>query len=345
MLNSIQRAGSRVRPHAESLLSWLSSAALIPVPLTRGGELSLTLFALACITLWKGIVPSIPGFAIGLLGLGAVVVAVRAIEPQRLTLWEQIGWIAVATLLLISEMRTVIYDRAQQDKQFSNARRVEQASFRSILSREAETMRENQGQFSATMAKLIDSINTQTGGNTFCYLDLQAFPVFVNGRASPKVNLFLQVVKVGRYPLRDVHMTLTDHNKFQRIIAELKQKRARGDLNQIFEDMAQATRQSETTWPIGDIGVRSKSLGALPMEEGSTQEFEVIIGAFNSTGRIERLKLERLADGRWVKAMLLESDASGRKDFTLIDPRFPRINGHLDVNWPRRTVGREPWDH
>src|SRR5574340_200205 len=60
--------------------------------------------------------PSVPGVAIGLLGLTGAIMAIRA-EDFKNSRREEFVWILVATALVVWEIRAIIRDRNEHDRQ------------------------------------------------------------------------------------------------------------------------------------------------------------------------------------------------------------------------------------
>ncbi len=256
------------------------------------------------------------------------------------------AWTIIFFLLLASEIYSIQVDVTQHDREQEFARCEDRQQFNEIAESLKSSMALNQSQFSSTAAKLKDVINTETGGNAFCYLDFNVSPTWVNGSESKsKFVLALSVRRVGRFPIRDVHFTLMDHAKANRLTAELMNQHPTADSSQMLEDSRAASLYSTANYSVDNLGIASKYLGSYPMESGDTQDFEIFVDAFNSTRRIERTTL-RYENGNWFKAILVEGDDSGRPNFTDVDQGFPRLNGRLDVPyWPRPTHGVASWDH
>jgi hypothetical protein len=71
--------------------------------------------------------------------------------------------------------------------------------------------------FDKTISRIDEAINTETGGDTFCYLD---FYYLTRGYFG------LNVVRVGKYPLRNVSLTILDQTQINDHIAELAKNNA-----------------------------------------------------------------------------------------------------------------------
>jgi hypothetical protein len=113
-------------------------------------------------------------------------------------------------------------------------------------------------------------------------------------------------------------------------------------MERFLDETREAEQASTSSLQVGNFAVAKKSLGAYPMNDGDTQEFDVLIRSFNSQFWIERVKLTRV-NNHWAKALFLEHE--GKPVKVLVDKDFPRKDGHLDVNWPRLVKGRDKWDH
>src|ERR1035437_2470210 len=163
------------------MLRGIRRVALISVPdMNRWGLYPVALFSLITVCMW---VRPMPGWAISILGLGAVIVAVRS--TQKMPLWEEICWILIAFALCGAEMRTLYKDRADQEQSSAEARAAQTRNFLGIANGLSESIRQSQQQFAATMDRVNksiglvnqniglskESINTVTGGDSFIYIN------------------------------------------------------------------------------------------------------------------------------------------------------------------------------
>jgi hypothetical protein len=83
---------------------------------------------------------------------------------------------------------------------------------------------QNQEHFQQTMTKVEDAINTETGGDAFCYIDFTFQPQWENGKPLLKGFIWLDAIRVGKYPLHEVSATLMDHIKSASIMNAMRKR-------------------------------------------------------------------------------------------------------------------------
>jgi hypothetical protein len=145
-----------------SISQWLGSklymAATTPLPIDRTGAYLISVFVLVSACLWQNFPLQLaPGIAIGLLGFGAVIVAVRT---ESLTLWEKLGWTCVAFGLFVLEANGIYKDRADQDDKFESTRRIENSRYET----EASTLN-NTLSLLTRLVSLTQQIEAARGGD------------------------------------------------------------------------------------------------------------------------------------------------------------------------------------
>lgn len=286
-----------------------------------------------------------PGWAVAILAVVAVVMTVRA---DHYTKTEQVIWVLVALSLMVVEIRAITRDRNVAETQRRVFEQQLQDRFQQTANSLGAVIRESDAHFDATIGKIGQAINTETGGDTFCYLDMTFSPIWENGKETTRGYLRLEAVRVGKYPLRDVSITIDDHIKFGTVMNDLRKRDTHNfttDANdKVLEEMEQAGRASRVTIQVGNFAVGSKALGGYPINDSDVQEFDVLIRLFNLQTFIERITMRR-TNGHWSKAILLELPQKKGHLWTKIDKTFPTKDGHLEVGWPRPTKGRADWDH
>ncbi len=277
--------------------------ALISVPdMNRWGLYPAALFALLTVLMW---VRPMPGWAISILGLGAVIVAVRS--THKMPLWEEICWIVIAFALCGAEMRTLYKDRADQEQASADARAAQTRNFLRIANGLSESIKQSQQQFAETMSKSREAIAESTGGDSFCYVDMGGW----NGN-----ELIANIVQKGRYPLFRVDVTITDIDAFN---LELKSKS--GTLGSTsrrgFPTIDVLTRVS--LWrPLGTYLIS-------PDEESRSFNIEMFArnGAF-----VELLRIRKLKEGGLTTAKLVSASYfTNKRGIVLeqIDKTFPSV--------------------
>jgi hypothetical protein len=153
---------------------WVRAKAAAPLPISRVGAYTVAAFIVSGLCLLQDLPLQLPGLAIGLLGAGAVVVAVRT---DALTKWEKIGWTCVAFLLFFVEVRTLYRDREEQEARFASTRLAEEKHFSQIAHGISATIQDAQKHFDETMArsdKLLglskESLDDTTGGDSYAFI-------------------------------------------------------------------------------------------------------------------------------------------------------------------------------
>jgi hypothetical protein len=204
-------------------LDILRAASNCPVPLSRTAALLIAIFIVIGLSLLQGY-PAIPppGLAIGLLGAGAVIVAVRT---DHLTLWEKIGWVCVAFLLFAVEIKAIYHDRDEHDKEVTAAQERQERNFKAIAGGLESTIKTSQEQFHATMQssqKIFsktreaadaakEGVDNLTGGDGYCYF-VGYTPEFMRAdfmkAGLPRHSAFAYLVKKGVNPLYGVRATI-----------------------------------------------------------------------------------------------------------------------------------------
>ncbi len=130
-----------------------------------------------------------PGYAITAM---AVIAGAMALRPD-MGGWEKSLWFVILLLFAGIEIRAISKDRKEQTKTFSDIAAkltvtVDQGTI--ALTALNETIREGRTHFDSTISGLTDSMKTQTGGDSFCYLEFTQALNDVGG---------MQLVKVGKY--------------------------------------------------------------------------------------------------------------------------------------------------
>ncbi len=208
-------------------------------------------------------------------------------------------------------------DRVEQNKRFSE-----------IAGGITEAIEESQKQFQTTMARsdrmvnlersaitqVGESIKTQTGGDSFCFV---SFTPQESQRA-----FTVTVTNHGKYPLRGVHLTMSDEEKERRLQIESLRNP---------DDFLRNIHAAETYFQIpfllaGDV----KMLGMYPFTENDRQDFDVGFGGENGLW-VERIRLRRV-NGKWVEAIrvLGPTTEQAQHPFEQFDPEYPKGTGKFD---------------
>lgn len=179
---------------------------------------------------WPNHVP-VPGYAVTILGVAAVVMAVRA---DRFTRIENIIWIGVAVALCFVEIRAIRQDREVAARDQAEARKKEEDNFQKIAEGIARSIQESDVNFEQTMrrsdriiAGVGDSVRMQTGGDSFAYITLtgpEPAILTISNISHPSGPwMLVSITSHGKYPLRDVHAVLMDDEQRMAAVQEYNQ--------------------------------------------------------------------------------------------------------------------------
>jgi len=311
----------RMEQSAKTLVEYVRKQALRPVPLTWVGCLFVAAFLIIGAALFRDFpIRPIPGLAIGLLGAGAVVVAVRT---DHLTLVEKIGWILVAFLLFGVEIRAIYKDRAQQDENFAAARRAEARNFEHIANGITKAIEENERNFNAVMGSTNTLLSSNLGGNSFCFTTLEP------GILGWKNQAVFQFTHRGKYPLYDVSAQLMDQRKMKQLMKGLGKGQG---------IILAGALPAETHIMVGDLPVGTTNImwnRAIPLGDHEELSWHIIFAARNGTWR-EDLRASFVKD-KWVQALRVYrmiKDKKGQNLLGEVDPDYPR-GEHGQVDWDR----------
>ena len=278
-----------------------------------------------------------PGKAVAALAVAAAIMAFRGEMGGK----EKVAWMLLLFGFLFIENHSIDTERRANESYRNEVRIQEENNFRDIghdiTSGVTKVVEDNQGKFNSTMSAWKDTVNTETGGDSFCYFDVH--PVL-----DPN-TVWIDAVKVGKYPLRDITVSIVDRMRnaqaMQMAIAAIsKDRKPTSDeiMNAMRQVQVQDIRQS-----IPDFAKSRVAIGGYQLVGGGDQQsFDIVFHAFNGDW-IERLELRRV-NGNWVRALLVETEQKASPYFWLIDKDYPRVNGHWDVLWPRPVKGKPVWE-
>lgn len=197
-----------------------------------------------------------------------------------------------------------------------------------------ETIKEGRTHFDSTLSGLTDSIKTQTGGDSFCYLEFSQALNDVGG---------MQLIKVGKYPLRGVSARIMDEVKTGAAINEFTRAHPPTEDQNYVDHIFAIQRMSEVLQPVPDFATDTRFLGGYQMTKSDRQSFQIVFTAFNGSW-IERMEI-RTVGGKWAKAIMVEVPMTKKYRHFFIDSDYPRVNGKLDVpSWPRPVHGEPEWE-
>jgi len=273
------------------------------------------------------------GVFIGILGLLSVLVPLFR-SWNTIPRVEKAIWTGAMFILLLLELRTIYLDRSDHDAEQAKARCEQLEQFRNIAGQLTTAIQDNERHFDQTLAKVDDAINTETGGDSYCYIDFSATDIATDGRQLPYFYLIPYLIKVGKYPVRDIVATVEDVTHYEQVYKDERQKDDSVKLDAVTADsLAQYQARKASQWKatLGSLAVPRRRVGSsVAAPDGPVQDFEIEIDTFNSRSWIERVTL-RFVNGKWLEALSLEHD--GAVVMTKVDQGFPRTKGQPDVKW------------
>jgi len=274
-----------------------------------------------------------PGYAITAM---AVIAGVMALRPE-MSGWEKSLWFVILLLFAGIEIRAISKDRQEQNKTFADiasklGTAIEQGT--TAIDTLNQTVQEGRAHFDSTMSGLADSVKTQTGADSFCYLEFSPALNDVGG---------MTLVKVGKYPLRGVSARIMDAAKTAAAVNEFVKANTPGGDQDYANHVFTIQRMSEVLQPVPDFATDTRFLGGYQMTKSDRQSFQILFSAFNGSW-IERMEI-RTVNGKWAKAIMVEVPMTKKYRHFYIDPDYPRLNGELDVpTWPRPVHGKPEWE-
>lgn len=227
---------------------------------------------------------------------------------------EKAAWIFLITLLLVAEIRNLYVVDAEQSQTFREitSRLEAVGSSLKATSEQITTATHNaQEQFDVTMSRFREAIDTENGGNSFCYFEL-LWPEIPNGEMQGIVQVR------GKYPLHDTWMRLVDIPKFRQFLTNnnptFRQALNVGNLRDLGDLPANGQR------PLLDIS----------FDDTTEKFYGVQFGALNGSWK-EIYRLKRI-DGKWREAIKVTDvvHPGNKVMFEHIDPLYPRIGGRVD---------------
>jgi hypothetical protein len=249
--------------------------------------------------------PPDSGAAVAVLGLVAIVMAIRAEGHWKLT--EKAAWLALATVLMCVEIRAIQSEHDKHEREQSQARAEQLEKFREVAGGIDRAITNGQKQFNATMSGIKESVDTMTGGDSFCVLWME--PNEFNGAKFMQINVSQQ----GRYPLRSAYAVVNDWQIMRKIA-----------LGQI-KDFNAAFRQVD----IGDLAVgNSHFVPGFQREELDRYSYTVLFYGLNGSWT-EEIRIRKV-NGAWTHAVKVTR--TKKVLFEKIEPNFPRLAGVPDWN-------------
>ncbi|HXX44879.1 MAG TPA: hypothetical protein VEJ38_09125 [Candidatus Acidoferrales bacterium] len=225
---------------------------------------------------------------------------------------EKAIWTAMMLVLVLLEITSIYKEQREHDAEQAEARALQLQGFQNIANGVNTTINESQQQFAATMSNIQKAMNIETGGNSYCYIDL--------GNVGDAGGI-ITAVQQGEFPLHDTDVRIVDVDKWNKLPQPLN-----------MEEIGSA----ETDLKIGELSPTSaKMLGNYRFTSGESHSFNIFFSATNGFWT-EFLRVRRV-DGKWLQAIKVfrpENLGNGRtKNIQLlvkVDPKFPRTKGKVD---------------
>jgi hypothetical protein len=220
-----------------------------------------------------------------------------AVRGQRFTRFEEIAWFFIAFCFFFIETRAITNDRAENNRQQAQIRKEERDHFT-----------QTQQQFLRTLNNVREGIQTETGGDSFCYVQFVAALTSERG--------FAMAVQKGKFPLYGVHVRIVDLEKINKQPVTLESA-LHGDTNLEVGDMAVGT---------------GLPLTYINFSNNEKQDFNLFFSGRN--GLWTQLLRMRNVSGRWQSATKVTRSRLGNQGkyedypiFEKVDPQYPRVNG------------------
>jgi hypothetical protein len=246
---------------------------------------------------------------------------------------EKAAWTAVLFILLGLEVKSVYQDRNEHEREQAAARAEQLQEFGRIAGGIHSTIQKSEEQFGATMARsdlimagVSDNMKTQTGGDSFAYV------TFIE---QPNGMFLIVITSRGKYPLRDVHVTMVDEER--RLVAMQEfNKHPEGDWIKAIQSgdtyyQVPYLRPQSQEAPLGDV----EMLGPYPFGSKDTNDLTIVFSSFNGYWN-ERLHLRRI-NGKWHQSLsvLGPTAKQGLHPFIYFDPDYPEGKALAEKDWPR----------
>jgi hypothetical protein len=251
------------------------------------------------------VLPPPPGYSVALLGLLAVVMTfVLPRDPSKI---EKAAWIGCAFCLMCLEMWAISHDRTTQD-----------------------------GNFRAMLSDVEDSIKTQTGGDSFAFIGFtpeEANVRFNQFPASSSPYFLVSITSQGKYPLRDIHVTLMDDERRLQAMQEYN-KNPVGNWIEVINAadtlyVIPYLRPQSPQAPSGDVEL----LGNYAYGSKDANDLDIAFSSLNGSWN-ERLHLRRI-NGQWRQALSVMGPTAQQvqKPFIFYDSDFPEGKALAEKDW------------
>jgi hypothetical protein len=306
-----------------------------PVPgtetLPRWGIYPPVVIAALTYTAWK-VFDFLPGYCIAVLAFSALFMTVRADQAENFSVVERFLWVTLGAFLLWGEIHVLRDDREKNDREQASERESSQQRFQrtadsltAVLQSQESMLRQlisSNKLATRNLAKAEEAINTETGGDAFCYVDF-APPLPQTGSLSAFDQTWMSVFKVGQFPVYGVTLLILDNEKANYLIQHdsmpVEQQRTAALTNQL----------------VGNLGNEATSVGGYSVVRSENHDFQVLISSFHAFSWSENFSMRKVG-GKWKTALFI--DVSGThpatRGYYRIDDGYPlRDDGSPDNGW------------
>jgi hypothetical protein len=244
---------------------------------------------------------------------------------------EKLAWIFLLLGFLVVEFKAIDKDRTDAEVERKEARNIELTGFSAVARGINHSIDLSRDQFGQTMnrsdriiAGVGDTIKAQTGGDSFAY---------VTFTPQPNQQFLIAVASHGKYPLRQIHVTLVDDERRLQAMQEFN-KHPEG--NWIAAIQAGDTefqipylRPQSPEAPGGDV----EMLGSYPFGAKDINNFTVVFSSLNGYWN-QRLHLRRV-DGNWHQALSVVGPTAKQMlhPFIYFDPDYPEGKALAEKDW------------
>lgn len=259
---------------------------------------------------------------------------------------------AIYLLLIIAlmciENRAINKDRADLVKAEDDRRREENTKFAGILEEGrkhfAASLAENQREFAETLrrsdriiAGVGDSVNMQTGGDSFAYITLTGpmSPIItVDKFSNPSAPwMLVSVTSHGKYPLKNIHAYLMDD---ERRLAAIQEYNKHPD-----GDWMKAIQSGDTEYQYAYLRPQSaeapsgeaEPIGAYPVPQGNSKRLSIHFSSLNGDWN-ETLHLG-LVNSQWHQCLSILGPTvkQSKEPFIWCDSDWPEGKILAEKDW------------
>ena len=308
----------------------------------RAMAIALCAAATLCIC-WLHWKLPLPGVAVAVLGAAAAVMSLR----PKMKIFEKAAWMLMISGLLFAEIRAIRKDRKDANDQTLSDRKTQDANFQGIRTQQNIdfsqtatglgtainaldlTISENRTHFDKTISKVDRAINTETGGDTFIYLDIRTYL---------RDTIMLEAIRVGNYPIRDVAVSMTNLSKESELMTQLQEQLPRQtpqSETELMNTLQRVRTASESQFSIKAFATPKVDLALYLLSEEHANIFAFTFAGFTKTWQ-EDLSV-RIVNGWWKEAVRVREEVSPNQYRILMakaDPDFPKDSeGRPDTPW------------